>query len=163
MEDKHTKLRYLTRARVGLIWEMAKIGAELEGEEALTAEILEQHPEYFDIWEQADTLPPDEEVLHDGANPFVHVAIHQIVENQVADRTPPQTAETLEALVQAGYTRHEAIHAIGTLIAKEMFEIMQDNRPFDEAGYTEALRELAQTPKRPSKRQHHRPGRRKRR
>ncbi len=134
---------------------MAK--AELEGEEAVLVEILKQHPEYFDIWERADTLLPDEQVLLDGVNPFVHVMVHQTVENQIADRTPTQTAETLEALVRAGYSRHDAI---GTIVAQEMFEIMQDDRPFEETGHVKALRDLARTAKRPGKRR--RPRRKKR-
>ena len=169
MSDPYTELRYLTHARVGLIWEMAESEIDLEGEEATMAEILRQHPEYLDIWEKADTMPPDEEVLRDGVNPFVHIAIHQTVENQITDRTPPQTAETLEALIHASYTRHEAIHAIGALIAEQIFGMMQDSRPFDETSYVEALRDLAQTSKpprkrqRPRQRQPRRPRRRKRR
>jgi hypothetical protein len=159
MEDKHAELRYLTRARLGFIWEMAMAEAELEGEEAVMAEILKQHPEYSDIWERADILSPSEEVLCDGVNPFVHVTIHQTVENQIADHAPPQTAETLEALVQAGYTRHEAIHAIGAIVANEIFEILRDNRPFDEESYVKALQDLAQTAKR--RRRKRRPRRRK--
>ncbi|MFQ5814094.1 MAG: DUF1841 family protein, partial [Anaerolineae bacterium] len=80
----------------------------------------------------------------DGANPFAHVAIHQTVENQIANHDPPETAETLEALMQAGYTRHEAIHAIGNIVAQEIYEILRDNHPFDAAGYVEALRDLRQ-------------------
>jgi len=161
MEDKYAKLRYLTRARLGLIWEMVMAEAELEGEDAVFAKVLKQHPEYFDVWEQADTLPPDEEVLRDGVNPFIHVAIHQTIENQIAGHDPPQTAETLEALMRAGYTRHEAIHAIGAILAPEIFEILRDDRPFDEASYIEALNDLAKTAKPPRK--HRRPRQRKRR
>jgi len=161
MEDKYTELRYLTRARLGLIWEMTMSGVELEEEDAVFAEILKQHPEYFDIWERATTLPPDEEVLRDGTNPFVHIAIHQTIENQIANHDPAQTAEALAALIQAGYTRHEAIHAIGAILTPELFEILRDNRPFDEAAYIEALRNLAQTAKRP--RRQRRPRRKKRR
>lgn len=149
MEDEYTELRYLTRSHLSLIWELTMAGAELEGEEATFAKILKQHPEYFDIWERAGILDPHEEVLREGANPFVHVAIHQTVENQIANHTPPQTAETLEALMQAGYTRHEAIHTIGAIVAQEIFEILRDNRPFNEAAYVEALRDLAETAKRP--------------
>ena len=152
MEDPYAKLRHLTRAHLGIIWEMVKAGAKLEGEEAVMGKVLKQHPEYFDVWENAATAPTHEEVLRDGVNPFLHVAIHQTVENQIADRTPPQAAETLETLMQAGYTRHEAIHAIGNLIASEIFGIMKEDRPFDEASYIEELNELAQKEKRPQKR-----------
>jgi len=145
VEDEYAELRYLTRIRLGLIWDMVLTGAELEGDEAVLARILKQHPEYSDIWERAADLDPHEEVLRDGANPFAHIAIHQIVENQIANHDPPQTAETLEALMQAGYTRHEAIHAIGNVLAEEIYEILRDERPFDEASYVQALRELVQT------------------
>jgi hypothetical protein len=151
MEDEYAELRYLTRTRLGLIWEMVMAGAELEGEDATFAEILKQHPEYFDIWERAGILDPGEEITRDGANPFVHVAIHQTVENQIANHDPSQTAETLEALMQAGYTRHEAIHAIGGILAEEMFEILRDKRPFNETGYIQALRDLAEAGIRPRK------------
>lgn len=151
MEDEYAELRHLTRSYVGLVWELVLVGAELEGDKAVLARILKQHPEYSDIWEQAADLDPHEEVLRDGANPFVHVAIHQTIENQISERTPPQTAETLEALMQAGYTRHEAIHAIGNVLAEEIYEILRDKRPFDEAGYVQALRELVQTTTSPKK------------
>jgi alkylhydroperoxidase/carboxymuconolactone decarboxylase family protein YurZ len=151
MEDEYAELRYLTRTRLGLIWDMVMAGAELEGEEATFAEILKQHPEYSDIWERAAVLDPHEEVLRDGANPFAHIAIHQVIANQIANRNPPQTAETLEALMQAGYTRHEAIHAIGAILAQEIFEILRDERPFDETGYIQALCDLAETSTRPRK------------
>jgi hypothetical protein len=129
MEDEYAELRYLTRARLGLIWEMVMAGAKLEGDEAILAEILKQHPEYSDTWESAAVLDPHEEVVQDGANPFGHIAIHQIIANQIANRDPPQTTETLDALMQAGYTRHEAIHAIGAILAQEIIEILRDKRP----------------------------------
>jgi hypothetical protein len=151
MEDEYAELHYLTRTRLGLIWEMVMAGAELEGEDAVLAEILKQHPEYSDIWERTAVLDPHEEVLRDGANPFAHIAIHQIIANQVANRDPSQTAETLEALMQAGYTRHEAIHAIGGILAEEIFEILRDKRPFNETGYIQALRDLAEADTRPRK------------
>ena len=167
MEDAYTEMRHLSRSYLGNTWQMAIAGVELEGEEAVLAEVLKQHPEYWDVWEQANALPPDEEILRDGVNPFVHVMIHQMVENQVADHDPPQTAETLEAMVQAGYDRHDGVHAIGALITGEIFQILKNNRPFDTADYIEALRELAQTPRHPEKgprsRQHRRRRSRRRR
>lgn len=157
MEDKYAKLRHLTHTHLGYIWKLGLAGAELEGEDAVTVEVLKQHPEYFDIWEQAELLPPDEEVLRDGVDPFFHVAIHVTVENQVANGDPSQTAETLEAMIQAGYDRHDAIHAIGALVAEQIFEIMAHDQPFDLESYAEALRELART--KPSRSRRRRPRR----
>ena len=156
MEGKYTEMRHLSRSYLGDIWKMAKARVELEGEDAVLAEVLKQHPEYSDVWEQAHTLSPDDETLRDGVNPFVHVMIHQTVENQIANHDPPQTAKTLEVMMQTGYDRHEAIHAIGTLVANAIFQIMHNDHPFDEASYIEALRDLAQTSKSPEKDQRQR-------
>jgi hypothetical protein len=145
MEDKYAKLRHLTHTHLGYVWKLGLAGAELEGEDAVTMEVLRQHPEYSDLWEQAELPLSEEEVLRDGVNPFLHVTIHATVENQIANGDPPQTAETLEALIQAGYDRHEAIHAIGSLVAEQIFEIMARDQPFDPESYVEALRELART------------------
>jgi hypothetical protein len=157
MEDKYTRLRHLTRAHLGYVWKLGLAGAELEGEDAITLEVLKQHPEYFDLWEQAELPLSEEEVLRDGVNPFLHVTIHATVENQIVNGDPPQTAETLEAMIRAGYDRHEAIHTIGSLVAEQIFEIMTHDQPFDLESYVEGLCELART--KPSRSRRRRPRR----
>jgi hypothetical protein len=163
MKDERAQLRNLLRTRLGLIWELAKVGGELDEEEARLAEVLKQHPEYTDIWEDAESLG-SEEVTRDGVNPFVHVATHRVVENQLAENDPPQTTHTLEALLEVGYSRHDAVHAIGAIVADEIFGILQEGRPFDEDAYVEALEELVRTAKGRGRRgRHWRGGRRRRR
>jgi hypothetical protein len=162
MEHEYAELRRLTRTRLGLIWELAKAGGELDDEDARFVEVLKQHPEYYNIWERAGSLGA-EEVTQDGVNPFGHVTTDHVVENQLAEKGPPRTAETLDALPQAGYSRHDAIHAIGAIVAEEMFEIMRDDRPFNEAKYVKALRKLAREAKRHPSRRLRRQEQRKRR
>jgi len=72
----------------------------------------------------------------------LHVAIHSVVEIQVRDGVPPETGATLRRLMDGGLDRHEAAHAIGTVVADEMFEIMSNQRTFNEAQYTERLAAL---------------------
>ena len=159
MKDGYAQLRGVTRSRLGLIWELAQAGGELDEEDARLAEVLEQHPEYADVWEEAQSMGT-EEVTRDGVNPFVHVAIHQTVENQLAENDPAQTAETLEVLLRAGYDRHQAIHMIGRVVSEEIFEILKERRPFDEDAYVAALEDLARTERRRGRRSRGRGGRR---
>jgi len=151
MSDEYPRLRDLSRQRMGLIWELAQTGAELTDEDARLAEILRQHSEYQDVWEDAGSLGA-QEVLRDGVNPFVHIYIHTVVENQLAENDPPQTAETLEALLQAGTSRHDAIHAIGRAVSDEIFGILKEKRPFDEEAYLEALQDLVREAQRRGRR-----------
>ncbi|PYS53952.1 MAG: hypothetical protein DMG13_10560 [Acidobacteria bacterium] len=55
----------------------------------------------------------------------MHALIHVVVENQVAlgDEIPAQ--KTLTRLMQEGLSRHDAIHAIGSVVARHIFDLLK--------------------------------------
>jgi hypothetical protein len=110
-------------------------------EDAVLAQALREHPEYYEIWDQVDELS-DEELIQDGVNPILHVTIHQTIENQSAAKDPPVVHETLERLMRSGLSRHEAIHAIGSVLSVGIWEILKEERLFDEGRYERGLRQL---------------------
>lgn len=58
-------------------------------------------------------------------NERIHAVAHVIVENQIAlgDETP--VAGTLERLTSEGLDRHDAVHAIGTVLMDLMWKIQK--------------------------------------
>ena len=71
-----------------------------------------------------------------------HAGIHAVVETQLA-MDIPNARSTLGRLRKSGLTRHDAIHAIGTVLAEHMTEITTNPRVSpDEANsrYYERLR-----------------------
>jgi hypothetical protein len=56
-------------------------------------------------------------------NPVVHAAIHATVENQVALGEELPVRATLERLIAEGLDRHEAIHAIGSVLAEYIYDL----------------------------------------
>ena len=50
--------------------------------------------------------------------PQLHIAIHMVVENQIALGDEMPVAETVQRLMGEGLSRHEAIHAVGAVLAK---------------------------------------------
>lgn len=54
----------------------------------------------------------------------LHAAIHAVVENQIAmgEATPMQT---LERLLSERLDRHEAIHAIGSVLSEQIFNVLK--------------------------------------
>ncbi len=77
---------------------------------------------------------------------YLRKAVLEAVEKQITDGEPPETAETLERLVDEGYPRDEAVLMIGHVLAVEMFGIMKEERGFDHAGYVRALAKLPRLP-----------------
>lgn len=63
--------------------------------------------------------------------PGLHTALHIIVENQVAAGEPEETAATVKRLVDAGATRHEAIHAVASVVVREMDAVVKEKRRYD--------------------------------
>src|SRR6516165_1775224 len=77
-------------------------------------------------------------------NENLHAATHVIVENQVAlgDAYPVQSV--LFRLIEEGLSRHDAIHAIGLVLAERLFAgLREEGQPADlNAEYLEKLNRL---------------------
>jgi len=57
-------------------------------------------------------------------NRLVHAAIHTAVENQLAEGIP-EVRDALTRLVGEGLDRHEAIHAIGSVLAESAWTALR--------------------------------------
>jgi hypothetical protein len=75
-------------------------------------------------------------------NPHLKAAILEVVENQIRNSDPPETRQTLERLLAAGYSRKQAIDMIGSALAEEIGAILHDHKPFDRARFTAFLEQL---------------------
>jgi len=58
-------------------------------------------------------------------NAMVHAVIHAVVENQIAlgDETPVR--RTVQRLISEGLDRHESIHAVGSVLAGHMNDLLR--------------------------------------
>ncbi len=54
----------------------------------------------------------------------IHAMIHAVVENQLALKNQTIVRETLQRLIGEGLTRHDAVHAIGSVLAEYMYDLM---------------------------------------
>lgn len=82
----------------------------------------------------------DQEV---GESITAHCAMHVAVENQLAGDEVPKTNQVLARLIQQGLDRHEAIHAISAVLAKELFALMKGTQSeFSVKAYSRKLDKL---------------------
>src|ERR1041385_9008432 len=75
-------------------------------------------------------------------NPDPHAIAHVVVENQVALGEATPVPETLERLMDEGLDRHDAVHAIGSILMETVFAATHER---DDGGDVNARynRELA--------------------
>ncbi len=75
-------------------------------------------------------------------NPHLKAAILEVVENQIRDDNPPETRQTLERLLAAGYSPQQAIEMIGSSLVEEIWAVLHDHKPFDQARFAALLEQL---------------------
>jgi hypothetical protein len=76
-------------------------------------------------------------------NPMLHAVMHTIVETQLAQGIP-EVRRTLERLLSEGLDRHDAIYAIGLVLANHMNELLvgEQESTNSNAAYLSALETL---------------------
>jgi hypothetical protein len=81
--------------------------------------------------------------MHGGnVNPTVHLAMHQIVANQIWDDNPPETWRTARRLLQIGYDRHEVLHMLAWVASEELWDLLSEKQPHNAARYAARLATL---------------------
>ncbi len=75
-------------------------------------------------------------------NPRLKAVILEVVENQIRASDPPETRQTFERLLAAGYSRQEAVEMIGSALVEEIWGMLHDNKPFDRRRFSALLEKL---------------------
>jgi hypothetical protein len=73
-------------------------------------------------------------------------AILEIVDAQLRDSTPPETRQTLDRLVAAGYTPEGARQLLAHVVVREIFTVMARGERYDQARFVAALQRLPSLP-----------------
>ena len=90
--------------------------------------------------------PPAPHPLPPQANPQLAAAVLEIVDTQLRDRAPPETHQTFERLVAAGYTPEGARQLLAHVVVREIFTVMARGERYDAARFIAALHRLPTLP-----------------
>jgi hypothetical protein len=63
-------------------------------------------------------------------NPYARAAIMEVVENQIRDNDPPQTAQTFQRLMAADHSEREAKRLIGCVVSAEIYDVLKKKGAF---------------------------------
>ena len=58
-------------------------------------------------------------------NEEIHAVIHVTIENQIALKNETPVAEAMQRLMNEGLDRHDAIHAVGSVLGKFFYEVFK--------------------------------------
>jgi len=125
------------------VWRKYNDGVMLEPLEQLLLGVLLEHPEYQDILSDADTALGAEYTPESGmSNPFLHMAMHIAIREQVATDRPAGIAALYRDLLRKYGDGHNLEHAMMECLGEALWAAQRYNQPPDETGYLDCLKRL---------------------
>jgi hypothetical protein len=79
-------------------------------------------------------------------NPNLREAILKAVENQLANNNPPKTQQTFRRLISEGHSEQDAKLLIASVVAVEIFEVINRQELFNHGRFVQALDRLPEMP-----------------
>jgi hypothetical protein len=133
-------------------WHKHRQGLPLEPLERQIVELVGQHPEYHRLLEAPElALEQDFSPESGGANPFLHLAMHLALREQIATGRPPGIRDLHQDLSTRTGDAHAAEHELMECLAEMIWQAQRDHRLPDEIAYLDCararLQKLSPTPK----------------
>ncbi|WP_020577316.1 DUF1841 family protein [Actinopolymorpha alba] len=120
--------------RMFAVGQVPEPGFDADDEKSFAQLVEEEHPEYAGYLTNPNARP-----VVDGVDPRLHVAMHTAVARQLWFNDPPEVWTTAQRLLDAGYDRHNVLHALTFVLSQQVWGSLEDQEPHDPAAYRAAL------------------------
>lgn len=126
-----------------LEWLFAGADVDLRAERSIEELVRDQHPDLATAMARGQKTVR----VEDGheIDPVLHVALHEVVANQILQDEPPEVWLTALRLSAHGYERHEVLHMLASAISDQLHAARHDARPYDADEHLAALDALPDT------------------
>ena len=121
-------------------WEKHQNKQLMEPLEAVVAKIIELHPEYHALLENKDTLDRDYTPEMGQTNPFLHMAMHISIQEQLSTKRPTGIEQLHQSILKKNKDPHETEHLMMECLGKMLWEAQSQNRMPDENDYLTCLK-----------------------
>lgn len=112
----------------------------MEPLEAVVAKIIELHPEYHTLLENKDALDRDYTPEMGQTNPFLHMAMHISIQEQLSTKRPLGIEQLYQSILSKNKDPHETEHLMMECLGKMLWEAQSQNRMPDENDYLSCLK-----------------------
>ncbi len=124
-------------------WHKFKNKLPIEPMESLIANLIQQHPEYHDFFNQSeDNQDKDFSPEMGQSNPFLHLGMHISIQEQLGTQRPPELATLYHSLCTKLGDNHEAEHQIMDCLGEMLWTAQRNNQPPNETTYIECIKKL---------------------
>ena len=117
------------------VWQKHRAGTPLTPLESIALSVLVEHPEYQHVLEDRERyLDRDWRPEGGETNPFLHIAMHLAIEEQLSIDQPPGIRAAVQGLI-GKLGEHGARHEVMECLAEAVWQAQRNGQPFDNATY----------------------------
>jgi len=119
-------------------WRKYQAKEPLAGVETIVLDVILLHPEYHGLLEDASRYQ-DKDYTEE-SNPFLHMSLHLLMEEQLSIDQPPGVLQHFTALQAKAGNRHDALHEALECLAEMVWRSQKDQTPPDAGFYLDCLK-----------------------
>ncbi|MBN2647263.1 MAG: DUF1841 family protein [Thiotrichales bacterium] len=123
-------------------WKKARLGLPLEPMEQMVARVIEMHPEYHRLLENAQHLGNEYKPEDGQTNPFLHMSMHLGLQEQVVLDRPAGIQALYQQLGEKIGDVMRTEHAMMECLGEMMWQAQRTQTEPDESAYLGCLRDL---------------------
>jgi hypothetical protein len=128
-------------------WRKHLAGVPTEPLETQIIRIIVQHPEYHVLLtDESANLERDYTPEMGETNPFLHMAMHLALQDQITTGRPPGVTEVYTELINRNDDPHQVEHEMMECLAEMIWQSQRNGTMPDEAAYMECLRQQSKRP-----------------
>jgi hypothetical protein len=142
MDHSIETLRKANCEYIHSIWKVLQAGGleSLPRDKQKLGKIMLEHEQYHNQFEIADLLHDHQYDINSEVNPFLHITLHEIAENQLESKEPIEVFQFYNAMKKHHISRHDIIHLIVMIFSPMLFQVLKNKVPFDNERYRYLLR-----------------------
>lgn len=121
-------------------WAKYRRGEPLSGLEATALQVISEHPEYHAMLDDPQAYL-DRDYGPEGGemNPFLHLALHLAIEEQLSIDQPPGIRACCQRLAEKMGSEHDARHAVLECLGETIWLAQRSGSAPDSAAYLDCL------------------------
>lgn len=136
--DRVEMRRFFTEA-----WRKSMAGETLIPLENMVIDIIKMHPEYHKALEGSDNVLDKDYTPEGGeSNPFLHMAMHISIHEQLTTNRPFGIRDIYQNLVNRCGDNHEAEHQMMECLGRMLWDAQRAGKMPDESAYLELVKKL---------------------
>jgi hypothetical protein len=125
------------------VWRKHQAREPMEPLEGLIADVIAQHPEYHaQLANEEAALDRDYLPEMGETNPFLHLAMHLAMREQLGTQRPAGIVEIYQKLAAVTGNAHDAEHAMMDCLGEMLWQAQRDGTAPDEQRYLECLEKM---------------------